>query len=250
MLTFLLVHGSSHGAWCWEKIVPRLEALGHRTLALDLPGHGADDTPWWRVTLGAYSRTVREAARGQGSVIAVGHSMGGGVITQAANEEPDLFAGLIYIAGLVPQPGEAMLSLIRRDPIWRGLKVPRYHAGTITVRPERVIETFYSGCDPADATAAAVRLSPQPLFPFVQRITKPQGPTPPMAYVECLEDRTLSLDLQRYMHTRFTMSAVSALDCDHSPFYSAPADLVRHLAAHALMLTGLRPQQSAPRQVA
>lgn len=250
MLTFLLVHGSSHGAWCWEKIVPRLEALGHRALALDLPGHGADETPWWRVTLGAYSRTVRDAARGQGSVIAVGHSMGGGVITQAANDEPDLFAGLIYVTGFVPIPGETMLGLARRDAVWRGLSVPRYHGGTITIRPERVAEIFYSACDPVDAEAAAARLTPQPMFPLVQRIAKPQGPTPPMAYVECLEDRTLSLGLQRYMHTRFTMSAVSALDCNHSPFYSAPADLTRHLAAHALTLTGQRPQKSVPRHVA
>lgn len=250
MLTFLLVHGSSHGAWCWEKIVPRLEALGHRALALDLPGHGADETPWWRVTLGAYARTVRDAARGPGTVIAVGHSMGGGVITHAANEEPDLFAGLIYVAGFVPLPGETMLSLARRDAVWRSFSVPRYHAGTMTVRPERVAELFYGNCEPADVEAAAARLTPQPLFPLVQRVAKPQDPTLPMAYIECLQDQTLSIDLQRHMHTRFPMAAVSAIDGDHSPFYSAPAELTRHLVAHALVLTGLSRPKSGSRQVA
>jgi pimeloyl-ACP methyl ester carboxylesterase len=227
MTTFLLVHGSCHGAWCWEKIIPRLEAEGHQAIAIDLPSHGRDETPWWRVTLGAYTRAVCDAAREHGTVVAVGHSMGGGIITQAANEEPDLFAGLIYVSGFVPMPGETMLGLARRDAIWRGLSVPRYHVGTITVWPERLVETFYNTCAPVDCEAAIARLSPQPMFPLVQPIAKPCGIEPPKAFIECTEDRTISLDLQRYMHRRFEMASVTTLQCDHSPFYSAPGDLVR-----------------------
>jgi len=37
MATFGLVHGSWHGAWCWERLVPELEARGHRAVAVDLP---------------------------------------------------------------------------------------------------------------------------------------------------------------------------------------------------------------------
>ena len=36
----VLVHGMSHGAWCWELLEPRLRRAGHRVLAVDLPGHG------------------------------------------------------------------------------------------------------------------------------------------------------------------------------------------------------------------
>ena len=36
-MTFGLVHGAWHGAWCWERLVPELELLGHRTVAVDLP---------------------------------------------------------------------------------------------------------------------------------------------------------------------------------------------------------------------
>ena len=35
--TLVLVHGAWHGAWCWERLVPELEVLGHRTVAVDLP---------------------------------------------------------------------------------------------------------------------------------------------------------------------------------------------------------------------
>lgn len=238
MATFLLIHGSCHGAWCWEKVVPRLMALGHQAVAIDLPSHGADDTPWWRVTLGTYARAVCDIAREHGPVVAVGHSMGGGVITQAANEEPELFAGLVYISGFIPKAGETILGLARRDAIWRGLTVPRYHVGTITVWPEQTIDTFYNTCDPRDAEAAAARLTPQPMFPLVQPIAKPRGPQPPKAFVECLQDRTISLDLQRYMHRRFPMQGVLTLDCDHSPFYSAPAELTRGLSEFASIFGG------------
>ena len=45
MTTFVLIHGAWHGGWCWEKVAPLLEARGHRVLAPDLPGHGANRTP-------------------------------------------------------------------------------------------------------------------------------------------------------------------------------------------------------------
>ena len=50
MATFLLIHGAWHGAWCWDRVVPLLRAAGHDVVAPDLPAHGADATPWWRVS--------------------------------------------------------------------------------------------------------------------------------------------------------------------------------------------------------
>nr|MCS5667148.1 alpha/beta fold hydrolase [Dehalococcoidia bacterium] len=39
MTTFVLVHGASHGSWCWDKVVPLLVAQGHEAIAVDLPGN-------------------------------------------------------------------------------------------------------------------------------------------------------------------------------------------------------------------
>ena len=39
-MRFVLVHGGHHGAWCWEKLTPELEARGYDVLAIDLPGSG------------------------------------------------------------------------------------------------------------------------------------------------------------------------------------------------------------------
>jgi len=38
--TFVLVHGAWHGGWCWSRVVPLLQAAGHRALAVTLTGSG------------------------------------------------------------------------------------------------------------------------------------------------------------------------------------------------------------------
>ena len=40
-MRFVLVHGGFHGAWCWSRTIPELQALGHDAIAIDVPGHGA-----------------------------------------------------------------------------------------------------------------------------------------------------------------------------------------------------------------
>lgn len=46
MTTFVLVHGESHGSWCWDKVVTLLEAQGYQAIAVDLPGiPGRDKNP-------------------------------------------------------------------------------------------------------------------------------------------------------------------------------------------------------------
>ena len=36
-MNVVLVHGSYHGAWCWDYLTPELERRGHRVTAVDLP---------------------------------------------------------------------------------------------------------------------------------------------------------------------------------------------------------------------
>src|SRR5687768_9982512 len=84
-VTYLLVHGASHGGWAWKKVVSLLQAEGHRVQAIDLPSHGDDKTPPEKVTLDDYVHKVVDVANAQpGPVILVGHSSGGVTIAEAA----------------------------------------------------------------------------------------------------------------------------------------------------------------------
>lgn len=78
MSTYVLVHGSWHAAWCWYKIVPRLEKAGHRAIAIDLPGHGRDGTPVGDVTMQQYVKAIGSALDTlEEPAILVAHSRGG-----------------------------------------------------------------------------------------------------------------------------------------------------------------------------
>jgi len=209
--------------------VTPLRAAGHDAIAPDLPSLGADPTPWWRASLRRWSEAVRAAARPARPVVAVGHSMGGLVITQAAADEPALFAGLVYLCAFAPAHGESLISLGRADAASRVPAATRLGFGRIAIRPERAAHAFYNACSDDDARAAAARLVPTPMRPLLQRVARPAELGVPQAYIECTGDRAISLALQRRMHTRFPMRRVVTMDADHSPFVCAPEALAAHL---------------------
>lgn len=226
MANFVLIHGAWHGGWCWERVAPLLRERGHTVVAPDLPSHGADRTPRWRVTLGGYARRACDAARELGGhAIAVGHSMGGIVIAQAAAREPELFAGLIYLCAFAPLPGDSLMSLASRDREARTRDAMERGLIASSIRPGHAAETFYNTCSAADASSAEARLVPQPSVAMFQRASKPRAPLPKRAYIECTQDRAISLALQREMRERAGITRVETLETDHSPFYSAPAQL-------------------------
>src|SRR4051812_16197911 len=100
MATFVLVHGSWHGAWCWYKVVPRLEALGHRAIAVDLPAHGRNRRLLrGAVTLRAMTTCVlRVLDTLDEPAILVAHSRSGIVASMVAERRPERVAKLVYLA--------------------------------------------------------------------------------------------------------------------------------------------------------
>ena len=78
MATFLLVHGACTGGWIWEKVVPLLEANGHKVCAPDLPGLGKDHTPPANVTLADNVEKIsRLLDKMDEPVVLAGHALGG-----------------------------------------------------------------------------------------------------------------------------------------------------------------------------
>jgi pimeloyl-ACP methyl ester carboxylesterase len=215
-------------------VAPILRAQGHDVVTPDLPCHGNDRTPAWRTTLEGYARAIHEAAVGmKAPPIVVGHSMGGFAMTEAASRYPGAFAGLIYVCAFVPNPGETLLGIALADrqstlpsAMARGLLVTRF-------RKERARDCFYATSPEGRAAAAAERLLPEPMRPALKGISRPRGPMPPRAYIECLADKAITIGHQRMMHRRAGITQVSSMDTDHSPFFADPATLARQIMAHA-----------------
>jgi pimeloyl-ACP methyl ester carboxylesterase len=108
---YVLIHGGNHGAWCWDKVASLLRKEGHLVEAPDLPGHGKDKTPIQDVTLQSCIDEVCSVINAQSEpVILVGHSMGGLVISQVAEQVPDKIRVLVYLSALLLRSGESWRS--------------------------------------------------------------------------------------------------------------------------------------------
>jgi len=231
---YVLVHGAWHGAWCWDKVVPLLEAEGHSVTAVDLPGHGGNPSDVAGMTLEAYGKTVSAAVYSlDGPVVVVGHSMGGMAITQAAEYAPVHIGALVYVCAFLPGPGQSLLQLADNDPaaqVIPNLQVDE-QAGICEVAPDARVTCFYEECDPAEAAAASARLVPESLAVFAAPadVTEERAGSVRRIYVECLRDRAISIAKQREMHNACPCERVVAIDTDHSPFLSRPDELAAHL---------------------
>jgi pimeloyl-ACP methyl ester carboxylesterase len=212
--------------------VPILEGGNHRVIAIDLPGHGDDRTPWYRVTLERYAGAICRAASALGErVLAVGHSMGGFAVSRAAASSPELFSALVYLSAFVPAPGESLLHLARRDRDSLVRRSSTLRPTHLQIRPACARGVFYADCSEADVAWATSRLRPEPLIPLVQRYPACPKLEIPRAFIECAFDKAISLPRQRAMYRRFPFDRVFSLDTGHSPFLSAPDRLAGHLAS-------------------
>ena len=235
MATFILVHGASLGGWSWRKVVPLLEEEGHRVVALDLPGHGDDSTPVSGMTLDANVARIREAveAADDEPVILVGHSMGGIAITQAAEEVPDRIATLVYLAALLPQDGQSLQGLAQGvfDPLVAANTQVNASEGTAVIAEELLRDAVFGECDEKDVEFATSRLVPESLAAMSApvTITPERAGSVPRVYIECLRDRTITIDGQRAMQQAGGCQRVLTIDTDHSPFLSRPRELADHL---------------------
>ncbi|HEX5066016.1 MAG TPA: alpha/beta fold hydrolase [Myxococcota bacterium] len=225
MAVFALVHGAWHGAWCFDRLVPALEAKGHRAVAFDLPGHGADPTPPGQVTLDDYVARVGEVlARQPEPAHLLGHSMGGVVITQAGERHAQHVRSLVYLAAFLPRQGESLGSVAMPSAVTPHLR-PDREARVVHFDPAGARDAFYLDCADADVAAASARLSPQPIAPWAQAVqVGARYAALPRHYVECTFDKAIPLAEQRRMHGA-TPCRVHTLDAAHSPFYSMPERL-------------------------
>lgn len=230
MSTFVLIHGAWHGAWCWNKVVPELEALGHQAVTPDLPGLGDDPAPARGITLDDYiARIVQTLDAQPGKVFLLGHSMGGMAISGAAELRPAKLHWLIYLAAFLPRDGECLLAIEERNPDPRvPLNViPSEDREVLTLREEKITEMFYNDCTAVDAAWARARLRPQSAKPLsgAVHLTERNFGRVPRAYIECTEDGAIGVAFQRDMIRASPCQRVITLRAGHSPFLSMPRQL-------------------------
>lgn len=235
MTTLVLVHGACHGGWCWDKVVPPLEAAGLRVLAPDLPDLPlAEKDPVARWGEIVAELAVREARNDR--VVLAGHSRGGTVISTAAEAAPEAVDRLIYLAASLLPRGQTM------NGAWRAFTdlpaewvAPDAEGLSFTIAKRVYHRLFCPDSDAETAARAEARLRAEPMAAFMAplRITSKRFGRIPRAYIEARRDQIIPLDFQRAMQVRLPCEQVIRLDADHSPFLGMPRPLAEALAALA-----------------
>lgn len=218
--TVLLIHGSCHGAWCWDQVIAELQIRGIRAKAIDLPGRGK------ATTLVAQAEAI-VAALGHDTLL-VGHSAAGYPITAAAEIAPIPPLGLVYLCAYVPQPDRSLADLRRSGPAQPLKPALRLSSDRTTFHfaPEACTDLFYHDCpNPADAIA---RLVPEAVAPQETSLPKqPHALSLPRHYILCQDDRAIPPAYQAEMARGMLTTTLS---CGHSPFLACPDQLAHSLA--------------------
>jgi pimeloyl-ACP methyl ester carboxylesterase len=228
MARIVLVHGASHGAWCWDLVVPPLAACGHHVRAIDLPGLGDDTADADKVTVGDWADRVAAAACGHAEpALIVGHSLGGVAIAQAAERTPENVLGLAFLTALMLDDGQTVRAACA-DMLAHAQEVIACHPGDTDTA---MMKLLYGSC-PADLAAAAIaRLRPQPprIMETPMQLSPERFGRLPRAYIECSEDGVVPLAVQRRMQASLPCDPVVTMASDHSPFLGQPAQLAGHI---------------------
>lgn len=238
MATFVLIHGSWHGGWCFDSVKALLEAAGHDVVAPDLPGMGGTRDELAAITLEGWAGFVADLCRSasQRPVVLAGHSRGGLVISQAAEYAPEAVDALIYICALMLPSGMSRADFKELEgpvPPFDEMIIP-VHDGIATLVDPTLAPAVFAQASPPDLVAAAMaRLVAEPFAPRTTRLqlTGARWGAIPRTYIECTLDRTIPLRSQRMMQELVPGAAVVTLAADHSPFLSAPRDLADALLA-------------------
>jgi pimeloyl-ACP methyl ester carboxylesterase len=103
--TVVLVHGAFADAGSWVPVTERLVSAGVPVMAIVNPLRGLKSDA-------AYVACV--ISQIPGPVLAVGHSYGGAVITNAV-PETDNVTGLVYVAAFAPDEGGSLAGIVGRS---------------------------------------------------------------------------------------------------------------------------------------
>ncbi len=244
-MRFVLVHGGYHGAWCWDRLTPELENLGHSVEAIDLPG--CNDRLAEIASLNSWRGALREVV--QDGDILVGHSMGGFALALAADEVPGKIGRLIFLSAAVPIEGEAMGAATSDNvasdwpktvglPYDEFLEVVESATQGPCVRLTRQVaanKLFYHDCSPADQDWAWEHLSPLPLAPALEPFHVPHfWDTPiPRDFVLTTDDYSHPREMDNVFMRRLGLSTGFGIVSSHSPFISRPAHTAKVLDACA-----------------
>jgi pimeloyl-ACP methyl ester carboxylesterase len=236
MSRFIFVHGACHGGWCWFKVVPLLEQLGHTVECPDLPSCGRDRASIQDFSLATCAQKIADiVAEHDVPAILAGHSLGGLLISETYGIVPERVSKLVYISAFLLRENQTINDVIAMDKesgLGSGFHVNEDQS-IVTPNLQTVGEVFYNDCTREDNTLARSLITPATLRINSERNTNQLFASPRVSrhYIECLADNAVTISAQQSMHSSIPCDRVWTLNSGHSPFLSVPNELAEILNA-------------------
>ncbi|GEM_PF-1440950 len=209
----LLVHGFGQGSWIWDRDQQLLAAEGHSSVAVDLPGHGADagsDADFDDMVAGLVSAVSELDAP---VLVALG---GGALVAQVVAERTNLTA--LVLINPVP-PGD-----VRYRPDMAGAQalvgaLPSLLGGNLAFSLEAASSTSLSAVSESDRADVHARITPWPGGLARSLFRRPQvTPTGvPTLVLTGLQDHVVPSNISRLVGDYFNAVTWRFDDLGHLP---------------------------------
>jgi pimeloyl-ACP methyl ester carboxylesterase len=232
-LTVVLVHGAFADASSWNGVIERLQAAGIQVTAPANPLRGIS-------TDAAYIASVLNQI--PGPVLAVGHSYGGAVISNAATDAANV-VGLVFVAAFAPDEGERLgdVESGSMDSVLMTALAPRQYptgqdsetAVEFTIDPSKFHDAFAADLPPAQTAVMAATQRPVAELAFSEPSGRPAWKSSPAWAVVATGDKAAGTDVVRSMAER-AGAAITKAEGSHVIMVSQPgavADVILTAAA-------------------
>ena len=235
-LTVVLVHGAFADASSWTGVIERLQKEGVQVTAPANPLRGLSiDSAYLASFLNQIS----------GPVLAVGHSYGGAVITNAATKARNV-VGLVYVAAFAPDEGERLgdVESTSKDSVLSAALVPlRYPTGQgmetaveFAINPAHFHDAFAADL-PAEQTAVmAATQRPVAELACSEPAGVPAWKTLPSWAVVATGDKAAGSDVIRAMARR-AGATITEVEGSHVIMISQP-QVVTNVILSAIAAVG------------
>jgi pimeloyl-ACP methyl ester carboxylesterase len=222
-LTVVLVHGAFADSSSWAGVIERLQAKGTKVIAAANPLRGLKSDSAY---LGALIDEI------PGPVLAVAHSYGGAVISNAATGKSNV-VGLVFVAAFAPDEGEVLLEVTgtSKDSVLGTALVPHQYAfdgGTwaeFTIDPAKARDAFAADLPDAQANVIGAVQRPTSALAFTDPSGPPAWKSLPSWAVVATSDRAAGTDLVR-AHAERAGADITEVAGSHVIMISQPQAVV------------------------
>lgn len=210
--TIVLVHGAWADGTGWQDIIPILQRESYRVIAVQNPLTAlATDVETTKRVIDGETRKGR-------SVVVVGHSYGGAVMSGAAAGNSGVKA-LVYVAAFAPDVGEPLAAFLEKYPTELPTAFEPDAAGFLYLSAEKYRPIFAADLPERQTRVMQASQKPANGAIFGQAITAAAWRTIPSWYVVAQEDKALSPDLERFYAKRMN-ARTSEIKASHVVFIS------------------------------